>query len=199
MAERGKIQSQSYYCPIAVRNPYLLFISSDAVSWHLLPQGQNLTCWEYSNTQWNLIVGRLIYLLWCLDVFFLYRSHRNGNAGFQQVLERLESDPVCQRLSLKSFLILPFQRITRLKLLLQVTVAILCFPTVSLKMTLLQVWKSYKYELAPSTGCKDCIQHFMLHLWQVWQDTLKPLCCVYCEYAFAKTNLFVIIFMPAVH
>uniref|UniRef100_A0A8C9MXG5 Rho guanine nucleotide exchange factor 5 n=1 Tax=Serinus canaria TaxID=9135 RepID=A0A8C9MXG5_SERCA len=43
----------------------------------------------------------------------------NGNAGFQQVLERLESDPVCQRLSLKSFLILPFQRITRLKLLLQ--------------------------------------------------------------------------------
>ncbi|XP_048156308.1 rho guanine nucleotide exchange factor 5 isoform X1 [Corvus hawaiiensis] len=43
----------------------------------------------------------------------------NGNAGFQQVLERLESDPLCQRLSLKSFLILPFQRITRLKLLLQ--------------------------------------------------------------------------------
>ncbi|XP_019399767.1 PREDICTED: rho guanine nucleotide exchange factor 5 isoform X1 [Crocodylus porosus] len=43
----------------------------------------------------------------------------NGNTGFQQVLERLESDPVCQRLSLKSFLILPFQRITRLKLLLQ--------------------------------------------------------------------------------
>uniref|UniRef100_A0A8D0GBZ8 DH domain-containing protein n=1 Tax=Sphenodon punctatus TaxID=8508 RepID=A0A8D0GBZ8_SPHPU len=43
----------------------------------------------------------------------------NGNTGFQQVLERLESDPICQRLSLKSFLILPFQRITRLKLLLQ--------------------------------------------------------------------------------
>ncbi|XP_029436339.1 uncharacterized protein LOC115077981 [Rhinatrema bivittatum] len=42
-----------------------------------------------------------------------------GNARFRQVLERLESDPVCQRLSLKSFLILPFQRITRLKLLVQ--------------------------------------------------------------------------------
>ncbi|XP_043370763.1 rho guanine nucleotide exchange factor 5 isoform X2 [Dermochelys coriacea] len=41
------------------------------------------------------------------------------NARFQQVLERLESATVCQRLSLKSFLILPFQRITRLKLLLQ--------------------------------------------------------------------------------
>ncbi|XP_042322478.1 rho guanine nucleotide exchange factor 5-like isoform X2 [Sceloporus undulatus] len=43
----------------------------------------------------------------------------NGVPAFQQVLEKLESDPVCQRLSLKSFLILPFQRITRLKLLLQ--------------------------------------------------------------------------------
>ncbi|KAL7976324.1 hypothetical protein Chor_002543 [Crotalus horridus] len=43
----------------------------------------------------------------------------NGVPAFQQVLEKLESDPLCQRLSLKSFLILPFQRITRLKLLLQ--------------------------------------------------------------------------------
>ncbi|XP_054856796.1 rho guanine nucleotide exchange factor 5 [Eublepharis macularius] len=43
----------------------------------------------------------------------------NGLPAFQQVLEKLESDPICQRLSLKSFLILPFQRITRLKLLLQ--------------------------------------------------------------------------------
>uniref|UniRef100_A0A670HLH4 Rho guanine nucleotide exchange factor 5 n=1 Tax=Podarcis muralis TaxID=64176 RepID=A0A670HLH4_PODMU len=46
-------------------------------------------------------------------------SAKNDVPAFQQVLERLESDPVCQRLSLKSFLILPFQRITRLKLLLQ--------------------------------------------------------------------------------
>ncbi|KAJ6651777.1 hypothetical protein lerEdw1_019496 [Lerista edwardsae] len=45
----------------------------------------------------------------------------NDVPAFQQVLEKLESDPVCQRLSLKSFLILPFQRITRLKLLVQVT------------------------------------------------------------------------------
>ncbi|XP_069506398.1 uncharacterized protein [Ambystoma mexicanum] len=43
----------------------------------------------------------------------------SGNPRFQQVLDKLESDPVCQRLSLKSFLILPFQRITRLKLLVQ--------------------------------------------------------------------------------
>ncbi|XP_058388149.1 rho guanine nucleotide exchange factor 5 isoform X2 [Diceros bicornis minor] len=43
----------------------------------------------------------------------------NTNSSFREVLEKLESDPICQRLSLKSFLILPFQRITRLKLLLQ--------------------------------------------------------------------------------
>ncbi|XP_056385571.1 uncharacterized protein LOC130281862 [Hyla sarda] len=48
-----------------------------------------------------------------------YQTLMNGNPRFQQVLAKLESDPVCQRLSLKSFLILPFQRITRLRLLLQ--------------------------------------------------------------------------------
>ncbi|XP_069835916.1 uncharacterized protein [Dendropsophus ebraccatus] len=48
-----------------------------------------------------------------------YQTLINGNPRFQQVLAKLESDPVCQRLSLKSFLILPFQRITRLRLLLQ--------------------------------------------------------------------------------
>uniref|UniRef100_K7BH95 Rho guanine nucleotide exchange factor (GEF) 5 n=1 Tax=Pan troglodytes TaxID=9598 RepID=K7BH95_PANTR len=48
-----------------------------------------------------------------------FQSLMNSNSNFREVLEKLESDPVCQRLSLKSFLILPFQRITRLKLLLQ--------------------------------------------------------------------------------
>nr|XP_045016336.1 rho guanine nucleotide exchange factor 5 [Jaculus jaculus]XP_045016337.1 rho guanine nucleotide exchange factor 5 [Jaculus jaculus]XP_045016338.1 rho guanine nucleotide exchange factor 5 [Jaculus jaculus] len=48
-----------------------------------------------------------------------FQSLMNSNSGFGEVLEKLESDPACQRLSLKSFLILPFQRITRLKLLLQ--------------------------------------------------------------------------------
>ncbi|XP_069098756.1 serine-rich adhesin for platelets-like [Pleurodeles waltl] len=43
----------------------------------------------------------------------------SSNPRFQQVLAKLEGDAVCQRLSLKSFLILPFQRITRLKLLVQ--------------------------------------------------------------------------------
>nr|XP_033777240.1 rho guanine nucleotide exchange factor 19-like isoform X2 [Geotrypetes seraphini] len=41
------------------------------------------------------------------------------NAKFPQVLRQLEEQPVCQRQPLKSFLVLPFQRITRLKILLQ--------------------------------------------------------------------------------
>ncbi|KAM8870785.1 uncharacterized protein arhgef5 isoform 1-T1 [Spinachia spinachia] len=43
----------------------------------------------------------------------------NENAGFRQIVERLERSPVCQRLPLRSFLVLPFQRITRIKLLVQ--------------------------------------------------------------------------------
>ncbi|XP_030042064.1 rho guanine nucleotide exchange factor 19 isoform X2 [Microcaecilia unicolor] len=41
------------------------------------------------------------------------------NAKFPQVLRQLEEQPICQRQPLKSFLVLPFQRITRLKILLQ--------------------------------------------------------------------------------
>ena len=39
------------------------------------------------------------------------------NPKFPGILARLEESPVCQRLPLASFLILPFQRITRLKML----------------------------------------------------------------------------------
>ncbi|XP_041639909.1 rho guanine nucleotide exchange factor 19 [Cheilinus undulatus] len=41
------------------------------------------------------------------------------NRDFLSVIKKLESDPVCQRRSLKSFLVLPFQRITRIKLILE--------------------------------------------------------------------------------
>uniref|UniRef100_A0A3Q3ICY9 DH domain-containing protein n=1 Tax=Monopterus albus TaxID=43700 RepID=A0A3Q3ICY9_MONAL len=44
------------------------------------------------------------------------------NRDFVCSLKKLEKDPVCQRQSLKSFLVLPFQRITRIKLLLEVGV-----------------------------------------------------------------------------
>ena len=47
-------------------------------------------------------------------------SFRQENKGFVSALKTLEKDPVCQRQSLKSFLVLPFQRITRLKLLMEV-------------------------------------------------------------------------------
>uniref|UniRef100_A0A1A8IAP8 DH domain-containing protein n=1 Tax=Nothobranchius kuhntae TaxID=321403 RepID=A0A1A8IAP8_NOTKU len=41
------------------------------------------------------------------------------NQGFAYALMKLESDSVCHRHPLKSFLVLPFQRITRIKLLLE--------------------------------------------------------------------------------
>ncbi|KAM6927447.1 rho guanine nucleotide exchange factor 19 [Xenentodon cancila] len=41
------------------------------------------------------------------------------NKDFLHTLNKLESDSVCQRQTLKSFLVLPFQRITRVKLLLE--------------------------------------------------------------------------------
>lgn len=47
---------------------------------------------------------------------------RQHNRIFLYTLKKLESDPVCQRKTLKSFLVLPFQRITRIKLLLEVNV-----------------------------------------------------------------------------
>lgn len=42
-------------------------------------------------------------------------------AAFRELIAQLELDPKCRGLPLSSFLILPFQRITRLKLLVQVS------------------------------------------------------------------------------
>ncbi|KAL7891452.1 hypothetical protein AOLI_G00009280 [Acnodon oligacanthus] len=41
------------------------------------------------------------------------------NKKFVMAVKKLEKDPVCQRQTLKSFLVLPFQRITRLRLILE--------------------------------------------------------------------------------
>ncbi|XP_055077978.1 rho guanine nucleotide exchange factor 19 [Periophthalmus magnuspinnatus] len=46
------------------------------------------------------------------------------NKDFQHALSKLEKSPVCQRQSLKSFLVLPFQRITRIKLILEASMLI---------------------------------------------------------------------------
>lgn len=50
------------------------------------------------------------------------RFHRDTNVRFSAELRRLQSLPKCERLPLPSFLLLPFQRITRLRMLLQVPV-----------------------------------------------------------------------------
>ncbi|XP_062259785.1 rho guanine nucleotide exchange factor 5 [Platichthys flesus] len=49
----------------------------------------------------------------------LVNKLQQQNRDFVFSLKKLESDPVCHRQDLKSFLVLPFQRITRVKLLLQ--------------------------------------------------------------------------------
>uniref|UniRef100_A0A8C6WKJ7 Si:ch73-15b2.5 n=1 Tax=Neogobius melanostomus TaxID=47308 RepID=A0A8C6WKJ7_9GOBI len=49
----------------------------------------------------------------------LIRQLQQQNKDFQSVLSKLERSPVCQRQNLKSFLVLPFQRITRIKLILE--------------------------------------------------------------------------------
>ncbi|XP_077472127.1 rho guanine nucleotide exchange factor 19 isoform X2 [Stigmatopora argus] len=48
-----------------------------------------------------------------------YQRLLQEKARFSTTLARLEEDSVCQRLPLSSFLILPFQRITRLKMLVE--------------------------------------------------------------------------------
>ncbi|XP_032376302.1 rho guanine nucleotide exchange factor 19 isoform X1 [Etheostoma spectabile] len=48
-----------------------------------------------------------------------YQRLLQENSRFPGILARLEEDPICQRLPLTSFLILPFQRITRLKMLVE--------------------------------------------------------------------------------
>lgn len=46
---------------------------------------------------------------------------RQEKTAFRELIAQLELDPKCKGLPLSSFLILPFQRITRLKLLVQVS------------------------------------------------------------------------------
>ncbi|XP_026226280.1 trichohyalin isoform X2 [Anabas testudineus] len=48
-----------------------------------------------------------------------YQRLMNENPGFKRIVEKLERNPVCERLPFRSFLVLPFQRITRIKLLVQ--------------------------------------------------------------------------------
>ncbi len=55
-----------------------------------------------------------------INVFVFFRQE---NALFRESISLLENQPKVKGLSFTSFLILPFQRITRLKLLVQVSVS----------------------------------------------------------------------------
>uniref|UniRef100_A0A8C4SIA2 Rho guanine nucleotide exchange factor 19 n=1 Tax=Erpetoichthys calabaricus TaxID=27687 RepID=A0A8C4SIA2_ERPCA len=64
---------------------------------------------------------RKVYLPYVTNQAYQEQTYQRllENPRFPAILARLEEDPVCQRLPLTSFLILPFQRITRLKMLVE--------------------------------------------------------------------------------
>ncbi|XP_059913400.1 rho guanine nucleotide exchange factor 19 [Gadus macrocephalus] len=65
---------------------------------------------------------RRVYLPYVTNQAYQEQTYQRlllDNARFPGILARLEEDSVCQRLPLTSFLILPFQRITRLKMLVE--------------------------------------------------------------------------------
>ncbi|KAJ8289910.1 hypothetical protein GJAV_G00006660 [Gymnothorax javanicus] len=65
---------------------------------------------------------RLVYVPYLTNQSYqdnTYQKLMEKNQAFRRVVEKLERNAICQRLPLRSFLILPFQRITRLKLLVQ--------------------------------------------------------------------------------
>uniref|UniRef100_A0A672HD84 Rho guanine nucleotide exchange factor (GEF) 19 n=1 Tax=Salarias fasciatus TaxID=181472 RepID=A0A672HD84_SALFA len=65
---------------------------------------------------------RRVYLPYVTNQAYQEQTYQrlHENPRFPGILARLEEDPICQRLPLTSFLILPFQRITRLKMLVEV-------------------------------------------------------------------------------
>ncbi|XP_051515945.1 rho guanine nucleotide exchange factor 19-like [Myxocyprinus asiaticus] len=65
---------------------------------------------------------RRVYLPYVTNQAYQEKTYQRllqENPRFPGILARLEEDPICQRLPLTSFLILPFQRITRLKMLVE--------------------------------------------------------------------------------
>ncbi|XP_021118524.1 rho guanine nucleotide exchange factor 19 isoform X1 [Heterocephalus glaber] len=65
---------------------------------------------------------RRVYLPYVTNQAYQERTYQRlllENPKFPGILARLEESPMCQRLPLTSFLILPFQRITRLKMLVE--------------------------------------------------------------------------------
>ncbi|KAM3621151.1 uncharacterized protein V6R79_006928 [Siganus canaliculatus] len=65
---------------------------------------------------------RKLYVPYVINMMYqeaLINQLLEQNRDFLCMIKKLEGDPVCQRQSLKSFLVLPFQRITRIRLILE--------------------------------------------------------------------------------
>lgn len=105
---------RSYCCSFSVA-----FASLNLDVWSVSPFWGPLSCFPHLNTH-----STLVYQCWIIPnnqcVFFTLFGLRQQNHRFVLVLHTLEKHPKCQRQTLKSFLVLPFQRITRIKLILQV-------------------------------------------------------------------------------
>lgn len=105
---------RSYCCSFSVA-----FASLNLDVWSVSPFWGPLSCFPHLNTH-----STLVYQCWIIPnnqcVFFTLFGLRQQNHRCVLVLHTLEKHPKCQRQTLKSFLVLPFQRITRIKLILQV-------------------------------------------------------------------------------
>lgn len=89
-----------------------------------------LTCIPYMNPhQWSMGLAHARIL----SLVNLSLGFRQENPRFVFALHKLEKHRQCQRQTLKSFLVLPFQRITRLKLLLEVLIRMCSFSSALLQ------------------------------------------------------------------
>ncbi|XP_034067310.1 trichohyalin isoform X2 [Gymnodraco acuticeps] len=71
---------------------------------------------------WHCQRFKLVYVPYLTNQSYqdaTYQRLMEENPGFRRIVEKLERSPVCQRLPLRSFLVLPFQRIIRIRLLVQ--------------------------------------------------------------------------------
>ncbi|KAI4812014.1 hypothetical protein KUCAC02_014871 [Chaenocephalus aceratus] len=69
---------------------------------------------------WHCQRFKLVYVPYLTNQSYqdaTYQRLMEENSGFRRIVEKLERSPVCQRLPLRSFLVLPFQRIIRIRLL----------------------------------------------------------------------------------
>ncbi|XP_043531677.1 rho guanine nucleotide exchange factor 19 isoform X3 [Chiloscyllium plagiosum] len=84
--------------------------------------GENLLLTDISDiVLWHCADFRRVYIPYVTNQMYQEKMIQQLvlSEEFVQVLKKLEAHPICQQQLLKSFLILPFQRITRLKIMLE--------------------------------------------------------------------------------